>query len=166
MNLYHKTDHFLTHWLAQRGIVFLRLSIGFIFIWFGGLKFFPGASPAEELALSAISVLTFDLIPESPALFLLAGFEVLIGAGLIFGRYMRIILLMLIIQMIGTMSPVLLFPEIVFNSPPFLLTIEGQYILKNVIVISSAMVIGATVRGGGLTASSDSEPDLSEQDSD
>lgn len=153
MNLFHQTDRFLTRWLAQSGIVFLRFSIGLIFIWFGGLKFFPGASPAEELALSAISVLTFDLIPGSVALFLLAGFEVLIGIGLIIGRYMRLILLMLIIQMAGTMSPLILFPEIVYNSPPFLLTIEGQYIIKNVIVISSAMVIGATVRGGGLTAS-------------
>ena len=153
MSLFHQTDRLLTRWLAQSGIVFLRLSIGLIFIWFGGLKFFPGASPAEELALSAISVLTFNLIPGSVALFLLAAFEVLIGVGLIIGRQMRVILLMLILQMVGTMSPLLLFPDIVFQSPPFLLTIEGQYIIKNVIVISSAMVIGATVRGGGLTAS-------------
>lgn len=153
MSLYHKTDRLLTRWLAQSGIVFLRLSIGLIFIWFGGLKFFPGASPAEELALSAISVLTFSLIPNSLALFLLALFEVVIGIGLIIGRYMRVILLMLVLQMAGTMSPLILFPEIVFQSPPFLLTIEGQYIIKNVIVISSAMVIGATVRGGRLVDS-------------
>lgn len=153
MSLYHKTDRLLTRWLAQSGIVFLRLSIGLIFIWFGGLKFFPGASPAEELALSAISVLTFSLMPNSLALFLLAAFEVLIGVGLIIGRYMRVILLMLVLQMAGTMSPLILFPEIAFQSPPFLLTIEGQYIIKNVIVISSAMVIGATVRGGRLVDS-------------
>lgn len=153
MSLYHKTDRLLTRWLAQSGIAFLRFSIGLIFIWFGGLKFFPGASPAEELALSAISVLTFSLIPNSLALFLLAAFEVLIGVGLIIGRYMRVILLMLVLQMAGTMSPLILFPEIVFQSPPFLLTIEGQYIIKNVIVISSAMVIGATVRGGRLVDS-------------
>lgn len=148
-------DQFLTRWMARYGITFLRLSIGIIFIWFGGLKFFSGMSPAEDLALSTIELLSFGLIPSHIALILLATFEVLIGILMTSGKYLRFTILLLLGQMVGTMSPIFLFPDIVFNDVPFVLTIEGQYIFKNFVVISSAIVIGATVRGGRLN----SEPD-------
>ena len=151
-------DQFLTRWMARYGITFLRLSIGTIFIWFGGLKFFAGMSPAENLAVSTIELLTFSLIPSNIALILLASFEVLIGILMTAGKYLRFTILLLLGQMIGTMSPIFLFPDIVFNDVPFALTIEGQYIFKNFVVISAAMVIGATVRGGRLN----SEPDQNE----
>ncbi len=149
-------DTILTRWMAKYGISFLRISLALIFIWFGGLKFIPGASPAEELALSTISILTFDLISPQIAQFMLASLETLIGLLLITGSFMRFAILLLLIQMGGTMSPILLFPELVFNQFPFVLTIEGQYIFKNFVVISAAIVIGATVRGGKLSADPDS----------
>lgn len=142
--------------MAKYGVTFLRLSIGIIFIWFGGLKFFQGMSPAEDLALSTIDLLTFSLIPPNIALILLATFEVLIGILLTAGKYLRFTLLLLLGQMIGTMSPIILFPDVVFANIPFELTIEGQYIFKNFVVISAAIVIGATVRGGRLNSEPDS----------
>lgn len=149
-------DQIITKWMAKYGITFLRISIGVIYIWFGGLKFFPGMSPAEELATSTIGVLTFGLIPSNIALIMLATFEVLIGVLLTTGLFLRFTILLLIGQMIGTMSPIFLFPEIVFSSFPLSLTIEGQYVFKNFVIISAALVIGATVRGGRLN----SEPGL------
>ncbi len=149
-------DPIITKWMARYGIYALRLSIGLIFIWFGALKFFPGFSPAEALALSTIEILTFGFVEPEIAQFLLALFEVTIGFLLLIGRYVRITILLLLVQMAGTMSPILLFPDVVFTTPPFVLTIEGQYILKNFVVISAAMVIGATARGGNLRAEPDS----------
>lgn len=136
--------------MARYGIRFLRYSIGLIFIWFGALKFFPGLSPAEQLALSTIELLTFGLLPAGAALIGLALFEVVIGLLMISGRFLRLTILLLLFQMAGTMSPIVLFPEVVFSQFPFILTIEGQYIFKNFVVISAAIVIGATVRGGRL----------------
>lgn len=156
MKVFSVIDPIITRWMAQYGIIFLRYSIGFIFIWFGGLKFFPGLSPAEELALSAIDVLTFGLIPVAAAQILLALFEVSIGLLLISGKFIRFTILLLLIQMTGTMSPIILFPELVFTKIPYALTIEGQYIFKNFVVISAALVIGATARGGKLYADPDS----------
>lgn len=150
-------DQFLTRWMARYGITFLRLSIGIIFIWFGGLKFFSGLSPAEGLAISTINLLTFGAIPPDMALILLASFEVLIGILMTAGKYLRFTILLLLGQMTGTMSPIFLFPDVVFADVPFVLTIEGQYIFKNFVVISAAIVIGATVRGGRLNP----EPDFS-----
>jgi len=54
--------------------------------------------------------------------------------------------------MIGTFTPVFLFPEEVFSTFPFALTLKGQYIIKNLVIMSAGIVIGATVRGGKLIA--------------
>jgi uncharacterized membrane protein YphA (DoxX/SURF4 family) len=151
MNLFSFIDPLITRWMAKNGVNFLRYSVGFIFIWFGGLKFFPGLSPAQDLAISTIELLTFGLIPVQISILLIATLEVLIGLLLIIDKYLRFTIFLLLFQMAGTMSPILLFPELVFTKIPYALTLEGQYIFKNFIVISAAIVIGATVRGGKLS---------------
>jgi hypothetical protein len=75
-----------------------------------------------------------------------------IGIGLIIGVYMRATLLLLALQMAGTVTPLLLFPHEVFTHVPYAPTLEGQYIIKNAVLISAAIVLGATVRGGRLTS--------------
>jgi uncharacterized membrane protein YkgB len=148
-------DHRITRWMAKHGVFLLRISVGVVFFWFGFLKFFPGASPAEELATRTIAVLSAGRVPGSVALPVLATWESLIGLGLLTGRGLRVTILLLMVQMVGTVAPLVLFPELTFQRPPFLLTLEGQYIVKNMVLISAALVIGATVRGGRL----DPEPD-------
>jgi hypothetical protein len=86
------------------------------------------------------------------ALPVLAAWESLIGLGLIAGRGLRAILFLLAVQMLGTFTPLLLFPSETFTAFPFAPTLEGQYIIKNIVLIGAAMVVGATVRGGGLVA--------------
>ncbi len=149
---YEQVDQAVIKWMARNGIFLLRISIGLIFIWFGALKFFQGASPAEELAGTSIQILSFGLISAQIGLPILAAWECLIGFGMFVFRYMRFTILLLYVQMLGTFSPVVLMPDVVFESIPLVLTIEGQYIVKNVVVIASALVIGATVRGGQLKA--------------
>ena len=89
--------------------------------------------------------------PES-SLPVLATWESLIGLGLLFGVFLRAVLLLLGLQMIGTLTPLVLFPAEVFTRIPYAPTLEGQYIIKNAVLISAAIVLGATVRGGGLVA--------------
>jgi uncharacterized membrane protein YphA (DoxX/SURF4 family) len=142
----------LTQWMARYGVVTLRVTLGIVFLWFGVLKFFPGLSPAQTLALETIDVLTLGLVPGGVSLVLLAALECAIGVGLISGRFMRITLLLLAFQMVGAASPLLLFPGEVFTQFPYAPTLEGQYIIKNLVLVSAGIVIGATVRGGALTA--------------
>jgi uncharacterized membrane protein YphA (DoxX/SURF4 family) len=149
---FNRIDIKATHWMASKGLLFLRLSIGIIFLWFGFLKFFKGLSPAEDIATKTISVLTFGLIQDNIIIFGLALWEVLIGIGLIFKLFLRETLLLLFLQMIGTFMPLFLFPQEVFHIFPYSLTLEGQYIVKNLVVMSAGIVIGATVRGGSLVA--------------
>lgn len=143
-------DQKVTQLMAQYGIRFLRYSIGFIFIWFGFLKFFPDLSPAQELATSTIDLLTFGIIPLQVSLFFLASLEVGIGILLLSGLWIRLTIALLFFQMAGTLTPIILFPDLVFNAIPYALTIEGQYIIKNVVIISAALVIGSTARGGKI----------------
>jgi uncharacterized membrane protein YphA (DoxX/SURF4 family) len=154
-DLSRRFDHIdarITGWMARWGLLLLRISLGVVYLWFGLLKFFPGLSPAAGLATRTIEQLTFGLIPAETALLLLAVWETLIGLGLIFGVWMRITLLLLFVQMLGTITPVFFFPQEVFTAVPYAPTLEGQYIIKNMVIISAALVLGATVRGGAIVA--------------
>nr|MBS0037839.1 DoxX family membrane protein [Saprospiraceae bacterium] len=140
-NFYHRTDKKMREWMRKNGIQFLRISIGLVFFWFGLLKFFPGASPAHELAVNTISTVTFGIIPDRGIILGLATWEVVIGIGLLTGRIMRLTLILLFLQMPGTFLPVFIFPELVFDSVPFVPTLEGQYIFKNLVLISAAILL-------------------------
>ena len=147
-----RTDSWITSRMARYGLPALRLSIGIVFIWFGILKFFPGLSPAEGLAAKTITTLTGGWLAPSTSLFLLASWETLIGVGLVFRLALRATLLLLWIQMLGTITPLFLFPLEAFTHIPYAPTLEGQYIIKNIVLISAGLVLGATVRGGRLVA--------------
>ena len=147
---FNKIDIAVTSWMAKNGLYLLRISIGIIFFWFGFLKFFPGLSPAESLATRTIQEITFGLVPAPAIIYGLATWEVLIGIGLFLNIFMRETLLLLYLQMIGTFLPVFIFPSEVFRVIPYALTIEGQYIFKNLVVVSAGIVLGATVRGWDL----------------
>ncbi|HEV8195698.1 MAG TPA: DoxX family membrane protein [Gemmatimonadales bacterium] len=142
----------ITRWMARRGPTLLRLSLGLVFLWFGALKFLPGGSPAENLAGRTVAALSGGRIPPSLSLPVLAGWECLIGLGLLTGTFLRLILALLFLQMVGTLTPLVLFPHEVFTRIPFVPTLEGQYIIKNLVLISAGVVVGATVRGGHLEA--------------
>jgi uncharacterized membrane protein YphA (DoxX/SURF4 family) len=145
-----RIDVRLTEWMAQHGPALLRISLGIVFFWFGFLKFFPGISPAQDLAARTISLLSFGAVPPSVSVPLLAAWECAIGIGLMRGKWLRATLLLLFAQMLGTMTPIFLFPGEVFTRIPYAPTLEGQYIIKNLVLISAAVVIGATVRGGAI----------------
>jgi uncharacterized membrane protein YphA (DoxX/SURF4 family) len=145
-------DARLTQWMARYGVVTLRVTLGIVFFWFGVLKFFPGLSPAQTLAVETVDALAFGLLPASISLVLLALLECTIGLGLISGKFIRLTLLLLAFQMVGAATPLFLFPGEVFTQFPYAPTLEGQYIIKNLVLVSAGIVIGATVRGGGLTA--------------
>jgi uncharacterized membrane protein YkgB len=142
---YKTIDKRNINWMSKHGIRLLRISIGIVFFWFGFLKFFPGLSPAEAIAGKTISTLTVGIVSEQAGLMILAIWECLIGIGLLVKRYLRIVILLLIVQMAGTLTPLFLFPHDIFTKIPYAPTLEGQYILKNIVLMSAAIVIGSRV---------------------
>ncbi len=119
----------------------LAISIGIVYVWFGALKFFPGLSPAEGLAKDTIQALTFDLIPTSIAILLLAIWETALGLLLILNIGMRTSLQLAILHMLLTFTPILFFPERIFALEPISLTLLGQYIIKNIVFLSAMVIL-------------------------
>lgn len=151
---FERIDKAITRWMSKNGLKLLRISIGIVFFWFGILKFFEGLSPAETLAIRTIDDLTLHLLPKKVIIYGLATWEVLIGLGLLINKFLRETLLLLFLQMIGTFTPLFLYPNEIFKVFPIALSLEGQYIVKNIVLISAGIVLGATVRGGRLYSES------------
>ncbi|HSF84220.1 MAG TPA: hypothetical protein VLG28_01000 [Acidimicrobiia bacterium] len=99
--------------------------------------------------MATIDKLFFGFVPPTVARISLALLETAIGIGLLTGRFLRLTLLMLAVQMFGTVTPLFLLPDITWSAP-FVPTLEGQDILKIIVLVTAALTIGATVRGGGL----------------
>jgi uncharacterized membrane protein YphA (DoxX/SURF4 family) len=137
-------------WMAEHGTTFLRRSLGLVFFWFGVLKFFPGLSPAEDLAARTISVLTFGVVGPGVSLPVLATWECAIGLSFLSGRFLRAGCALLFAQMAGTFLPLVFFPAEAWAHAPYAATLEGQYIIKNVVLVSAGLVVAATARGYGL----------------
>ncbi len=140
-----RVDRFITKVMARIGVPFSRIAIGIVFVWFGALKVFPSLSPAEELVRKTITFINPDIF-----LPLLATWEVLIGLGMLSGRFARLTIILLFLQMPGTFLPLVLLPSAVWTQFPFRLTLEGQYIIKNLVIIGAALTIGGTARGNRL----------------
>jgi uncharacterized membrane protein YphA (DoxX/SURF4 family) len=147
-----RADEWVTAWMVRHMIAVLRTSVGIVFFWFGVLKFFPGLSPAEDLAARTISVLSFGLVQPLVSLPVLAVWECLIGIGFITGRFMRLALALMFLQMSGTITPLFLFPRETWVQFPYAATLEGQYIIKNLVLVSAGLAVYAALRGGALVA--------------
>ena len=126
--------------MRRWGYLAIRLSFAIIFIWFGILK--PlGHSAAAPLVLKTVAWM--PLFSANTWLSVIGWWEVIIGLTFLFKTTTRIAIALLFMQMFGTFMPLFLLPEITFQGGDFLLpTMEGQYIIKNLMIIAAAMVMG------------------------
>jgi putative oxidoreductase len=139
----------LADWLARYSIDLLRISLGLVFLGFGALKFVPGLSPAEGLATSTLEIVTLGVVPDGAGLIMVAALESTIGVLLLTGRWLRVALALLAVELAGILSPLVLLPGAMFG-PGLAPTLAGQYVLKDVILVAAALVIGARVLGARL----------------
>jgi len=135
-------DRWISMQMQRYGFFLLRISLGVVFIWFGALK--PlGLSPADELVTR-----TLPWIPPKFLIPFLGIWEMAIGVGLIYRPLLRVSLLLLFLHLPGTALPLILLRDVCFTHFPYALTLEGQYIIKNLTLVSAAIVVGGTVRHG------------------
>lgn len=131
----------ITFFFERHQFRILRICIGILFLWFGSLKYFPGLSPAEALASTTVKILTFELLPEWLIMPGLASLEVGLGLLIIFSREFKWAFWLLIFHMCSTIMPLFILTDVTFKSFPFQLTMEGQYIVKNIVIIGAAFVL-------------------------
>jgi uncharacterized membrane protein YphA (DoxX/SURF4 family) len=143
------------HGLLERySISLLRISLGLVFLGFGILKFFPGLSPAGDIAAATIERLTFGYIAGDHAVLMTAIVETFIGLTLVTGRLVRLGLVVLTGALVGIMSPLVLFTDQLFPQGPSLL---GQYVVKDIVLAAGAMVVAAYALGSRLHTEDDED---------
>lgn len=154
MSPFDKIDRDISRRMYKLGVPALRISFAIIFIWFGILKPF-GLSAAEPLLKATVAWLPFG----SPEVWLavIGWWEVIIGVCFLFKKTTRIAIPLLLLQMAGTFMPMVFLPEVVYQRPwvIYLPTMEGQYIIKNVMIISAALVVGGSVYRSNNTTTKD-----------
>ncbi len=137
---------------ATHTVLMTRIALGIVFFWFGVLKFFPGASSAEEIAGRTIQTLTLGHMTPHISMPILATWECLIGLGLLSGKFLRATTALLFLQMPGTFLPFFFFPHDVWEHFPYSPSLLGQYIIKNLVLICAGMLVLSTMRGGAVIA--------------
>ena len=144
MTTIDRIDESVSAFLRRWSIPALRVSLGAVFVWFGALKVFD-VTPVADLV--GRTVYWFDPDWVVPVL---GAFEILVGIGLLFKIALRAILAIFAAQMLGTFLVLILLPEVSFeDGNPLLLTVEGEFVIKNLVLLSAGMVVGATVRKQG-----------------
>lgn len=138
-------DERVSNEMGRWGVPVLRVALGIVFVWFGGLKLL-GISPAGDLVAATVYVVSPDLFVP-----VLGVWEMLIGLCLLYRPLIRVGILLLFLQIPGTFLPLVLLPEVAFTTFPYGLTVEGQYIVKNLVIIGAALVVGGTVRNELVT---------------
>jgi len=130
----------LIHFFRKISVPVARFGLFVVFFWFGVLKVM-GLSPAgplvQQLFERTISFMSFNHF-----MILFGLFECLIGILFVFPGLERIVIPLLFLHMITTFMPLFLLPSVTWNS--FLVpTLEGQYIIKNLVIIAAAIGIAA-----------------------
>ena len=136
-----RLDQKLFDLASKHSVLFLQLSIGLIYLWFGLLKFFPGYSPAEGLATETLRIVSFGLLEDAVLIYVLASWELFIGVCMLLRIKTKFIIWVLLLHMAGTLSPLVLLPHQTFAQPPLGFSLVGQYIMKNLVIIGAAFVI-------------------------
>jgi uncharacterized membrane protein YkgB len=121
--------------MEKHSILILRIALALVYIWFGVLKVI-GMSPAGELVEKTVYWFRPELFVP-----ILGTCEVIIGIGLLIKRFIPITIVLLLLHMGATFSPIFILPKVCFDSFPYCPTLVGQYIIKNLVIISAAFVI-------------------------
>jgi len=133
-------DRRIAYWMRHTGHRLDRVLLGAVFIWFGMLKVFGYTS-----ATSIIAKTVYIGSPETTVP-LLGLWEVAMGLCLVVRPLLRVALLLLFIRLPGTLLALALRPEVCFDGAVFLPTIQGQYLMKDFILVGTALILGGTVR--------------------
>lgn len=132
-----RLDERMIAFMHRHGIAILRIALGVVFFWFGALKIL-GVSPVTAIVAS-----TYSLFPAQSFILILGVLEVLLGVGLITKRFLRATLFLLWLQMAGTLASFALAPSLFFfQGNPLFLTVEGEFVIKNLVLIAASIVIG------------------------
>lgn len=135
-----RVDGVVVPFLERWSITLLRISLGIVFIWFGALKVF-GLTPVTDLVAATVYWVDPDWFVPT-----LGVVEMAVGLGLILRRVMRLVLALFVAQMVGTFLVLVIVPGVAFEGGnPLELTVEGEFVIKNLVLLTAGLVVGSRV---------------------
>ena len=137
--------------LDAHSVTVLRVCLGLVFLVFGAMKYFPGVSPAADIAERTVNALTLGVIHGDVAILLTATMETFIGITLVTGKFLKAGLVVLAMAMVGIVSPLVLFTGELFpaDGP----TLMAQYVMKDIVLIAAGLVVASYALGARLKRS-------------
>jgi putative oxidoreductase len=121
----------------------LRGSLGITFAWFGALKL----AGQPTLPASLIAAIT-PMVDPQVSVPLVGAFEVVLGAGLLVGRFLPVVLAGVALQLSGTFLVLVLRPDVAFvDGNPLLLSVEGEYVVKNLVLLAATAALALHALG-------------------
>ncbi len=136
-----RLDATVAGFMERNGVTVLRVALAVVFIWFGALKV-ADRSPVEDLVKD-----TIYFLPQDTFFVILGVWEIIIGVGLLIPVALRLALLLFWLQMAGTFLTLVVLPGRSFvDGNPLLLSVTGEFVVKNLVLIAAGLVIGSTVR--------------------
>lgn len=134
-------DHFAARFMERHGVTVLRVALAIVFIWFGALKVFD-YSPVKQIVQE-----TVFFLPGNTFFFVLGLAEIVIGVGLLIPIALRVTLVLFWMQMGGTFLTLAVLPELSFQGGnPLLLSVLGEFVVKNIVLMAAGLVIGTSIR--------------------
>jgi uncharacterized membrane protein YkgB len=149
------TLHSATSALKATSPAILRVALAVVFVWFGALKVI-GNSPVVEVIGAALP--WFDVSWLVPSLGVV---EVVLGGALLVGRWLPQVVAVMVGHLIGTFSVLVMAPHLAFqHGNPLLLTIQGEFVVKNFVLIAGGLALVAMMRSSTPPSSADVETRL------
>ena len=140
---YDRLDQTIVRVMRTYGITLLRLALALTYIWFGALKVLQVSPVADLVAQTVYWVPAAFFVP------FLGVWEIAVGLGLLFRFALRLTLLFFFMQMAGTFLVLIIHPGLSFqDGNPLLLTVLGEFVVKNLVLLTAGVVIGSTVQRG------------------
>ncbi|MFD7658783.1 hypothetical protein ACFV4N_32815 [Actinosynnema sp. NPDC059797] len=122
--------------MTARAVTLLRGSLGLVFVWFGALKV-ADVTPVADLVARTAPWLDRDLLLVS-----LGSVEVVLGAALWLGRRLDRVAAVALVHLLGTFLVLVVQPQAAFQAGnPLLLTTEGEFVVKNLVLITACLVL-------------------------
>jgi uncharacterized membrane protein YphA (DoxX/SURF4 family) len=143
--LWDRADERAIQIMTTHGLRVLRVSLGIVFLWFGLLKVI-GVTPVANL----VQVVIY-WVPVTVSVPLVGLFEMILGVGLLSGLALRLTLLLLWLHLAGTFLVLVIRPDLAFQGGnPLFLTTDGEFVIKNLVLITAGIAVGSTVRSNRL----------------
>jgi putative oxidoreductase len=141
LHRFRRIDRVIIHFMSEAALPLLRVSLAINYIWFGALKIF-GVSPVSDLVSK-----TVPFLPKKFFVPFLGVWEVTIGIALLFRIALRPVLFLFFLQLAGTFLTFIIRPQDTFKKGnPLLLTEQGEFVIKNLILLSAGIAVGSTVQ--------------------